>query len=196
MQNMKKSTVSIILGVGLLLGGSFFIPFSTVWQMMNNRPPSVAFKIPGGTTFQANQAGRYYLWNNYRTLFNGTSYNLGQALPNGIHIEITDSTTGSKLNLIGSASISVTSGSSSKTSIGYVDINQPCLLQLQVSGHTEPRIFSFGRSRFGELIKSIILTALLTILSIIGGITLIIVGIVMASKKRQPAPIRAGEPCP
>jgi hypothetical protein len=97
--------------------------------------------VPGSVAASVEKPGRYYLWNDFRTVYEGRSYNRSEGIPDGIEIRVHDAE-GQSLEFVGDKSISSSSGSSSRNSIGYVQVGSPGQLKIEVSGGNEDRIFS------------------------------------------------------
>jgi hypothetical protein len=104
------------------------------------------FMIPGITQVSVEEAGRYYLWNDYQTVFKGKSYSRSEAIPDGIEITIRNEETGEPFNFVSDSSISSSSGTSSKNTIGYIEVQTPGSVRIEILGGNEARIFSFSRS--------------------------------------------------
>ncbi|HRQ90898.1 MAG TPA: hypothetical protein PLA50_19060, partial [Bacteroidia bacterium] len=64
--------------------------------------------------------------------------------------------TGKTLAFSSDASTSSSGGSSSKKSIGYVEVSEPGKLTVSVSGDFEERVFSFSQSIFPKMFLAIL----------------------------------------
>lgn len=188
---MKKGIPLIITGGILFALGSFVIPIiasiylitSTIdKKMFEIHPPS--FQLSTQTVFTAEEPGRYYLWNDYQTIYNGHSYNLDKELPNGIEFKFTDKDSGKPFVFKGYTGMSESCMGSSRVTIGYINVTNACSIIIDISGNSEDRIFSFSRSAFsGKGILGFIATILTTLLI---AIILVITGIIISSKKQKP----------
>jgi hypothetical protein len=177
---MKK----IVIGIILFILGAFIIPLTLVLTVVSNLPAEKQFKIPGTAQVTIDEPGRYYLWNNYQTLFEGKSYNRSERLPDGIEIKITDASTGEPFDFTTSLSISSTSGSNSKNSIGYIEVQNAADISIEVAGGNNERIFSFSQSRLLELIGLILACVLLSTVSALSGVGITIWGIISLVRKK------------
>jgi len=182
---MNKYISLIVLGVVLLLAGSFGGPYITIKHLLHDKNYSIQFEIPGKISAKPDQAGRYYLWDNYYAIIDGTTYNKSKELPDGINIKITNSKSGKPFQFIANTSMSVNGSNGSKKSIGYITITEPCSLDIEVSGFAEKRIFSFSRARFSEILKYIFTAIGILGASSIAGLFLIIFGIIKLSAKKE-----------
>jgi hypothetical protein len=144
-QTMKSGLLLLVLGV-LLLIGAFIVPVLFVLPLILGKTDEVQFKVPGELEFNAQTAGRYYLWNDYETVFHGKTYDDSEKLPDGLDIEVHDAN-GKELQFTGDSSESVNGHGTSARSIGYVEIDQPGKLKIDVSGETKERVFSFAKSK-------------------------------------------------
>jgi hypothetical protein len=48
------------------------------------------FLIPGSTQVAIAEPGRYYLWNDFQTFYDGKSFNRSQRIPDGLKIMVKD----------------------------------------------------------------------------------------------------------
>lgn len=166
---MKRGIKTLITGITLSFLGMFVFPMIFILPILFDNSENPAFIIPGSSEISVEEAGRYYLWNNYRTVFNSTTYNRPKTLPDGLEISI-ETSTGEILNFIPHTSISTSDPSSSRSNIGYVEIEQPCRVNILISGNAEPRVFSFSRSGFNKIFGLFAAGIILSIsVSLIGG---------------------------
>jgi len=176
---MKKGIKKIVSGgmafvIGMALPLALFIPI--LFQDDN-----IIFRAPGSVEISIVEPGRYYLWNNYVSVFEGRSYSLGPELPNGLTFSLTEKDSGSTVPIKSDLSISSQIGNQKKSSIGYFELTNPGQYILKVSGNTEERVFSFGESLFGnslQLFGGIIIGFLLGFVTTVGGLLLIVFGVI------------------
>ena len=182
---MKTGLKTIILGVILFVLGGVTFPVVIIVPLFLDDAINQQFSIPGMIQVVIKEPGRYYLWNNHQTIFNGTIYNRSEDLPDGIEISITDSTTGIPFNFFESSSISFSSGHSAKKSIGYIEVGNPTRVQVDIRGGDENRIFSFSQATFVKKLKRIFGGIILAFLAGLSGIGLVIWGVVKSTRARQ-----------
>ena len=178
---MKRGIKTIIAGAIFLIG-AFVVPFLFILPLFLGHQNENQFKVPGSIQVTIEKPGRYYLWNDFKTVYHGQSFNLSDHIPDGMNIRIGDSD-GHQFNFVSDASISVTNGSSAKKSIGYVEIEHPGKVTVQVSGGFEERIFSFSRSRLLKFFLFIIGGVGASVIFGLTGLGLIIWGIVKLVRK-------------
>src|SRR4051812_40783383 len=140
---MKRGIKTLITGV-IFLAAAVGAPFLFLFPLLLQHQNENQFKVPGSIQVMVEKPGRYYLWNDFRTVYNGQSFNRSEQVPDGLNIRIDDSD-GRALNFVSSPSITSTSNGSAKNSIGYVEIEHPGKVTVQVSGGAEERIFSFSK---------------------------------------------------
>src|SRR3569833_1652891 len=146
---MKRGIKTIIAGV-IFLAAAFVVPFLFILPLLLEHQNENQFKVPGSTQVAVEKPGRYYLWNDFRTVYNGQSFNRSEHIPDRLHIRIADSG-GHPFSFVSDTSISSTSGTSAKSSIGYIEFEHPGKITVQVSGNTEERIFSFSKTKQLEI---------------------------------------------
>ena len=141
---MKRGIKTMLVGAALIVMGvlgavAVFLP------LIRGGATEVQYRVPGSFDVSVEEAGRYYFWDNHRTLFEGTSYNREARLPDGMTIEIRDSS-GGRCDFVADSSISWSVGNHSKESVGYIDMDAAGTVQVDVSGGGEERILSFSQS--------------------------------------------------
>ena len=152
---MKTGLKTLIIGITLFILGGFVIPFLLILPIFLNESSEQQFLIPGSKEFTVEEPSRYYLWNDFQTVFEGKSYSRSEKLPDGIEIAVTDGT-GKILAFQSDTSISSSTGSSSKNSIGYVEVSEPSELFITVKSASEKRVFSFSASIFPKMFFAIL----------------------------------------
>lgn len=179
---MKRGLKTLIVGIVLILLGSIVIPIALIAPLVMSDQSAKQFIVPGTAQFQADEPGRYYLWNDYQTVYQGTSYNESETIPSGLTFSITDSQ-GTPLSFISDTSISTTAGSSASNTIGYVETSQPDRLDINVSGSTSNRVFSFSQFSLGKLFGLIFGSACLCFVLVCAGVGIGIWGLVKLLRK-------------
>lgn len=185
---MKKGLKTLLAGIAIFIIGAIVVPILILIPLFKGGSEDEQFIIPGEHRVTVPEEGRYYLWNNYRTIFEGQSYHRSEEIPDGLDFSITTST-GEALPFFSDTSTSSSNGSSSKNSIGYVKVAGPETLSISVSGDSEKRIFSFSKSILGKMFGLIFLGGALSVLSAFAGIGIIIWGIIkMVQGSKTPPP--------
>lgn len=187
---MKRGSATIITGVVLFVAGAFVIPAAILVPIALNQPKAQQFLAPGSMEMTAEKPGRYYLWNDYQTIFDGRTYHSPEDLPAGLEITIMDDH-GERLTFISDGSTSRGGGSSSKRSIGYVEVTGTRHLTVVVSGTADPRVFSFARSDTMKIVGLVLCGMGGSVLLALAGIILSIIGIVRLSTTNGPSRAQA-----
>jgi len=165
---MKRGVKTLVAGCLLAIVGCAVIPIGLALSFLVYNDHADQFVVPGTTQIQADQPGRYYLWNDYQTVYQGTSYNESETIPGGMNISVTDDQ-GKQLAFISDTTISTTRGSSASNSIGYVEVKQPGKLDVSVSGNLNRRVFSMSQFSFFKVFGLIAGGACISILLFVGG---------------------------
>lgn len=169
---------------GFVIPSLLILPFflRAIDQSTDNQ-----FLIPGSKEITIEKPGRYYLWNDYRTIFEGKSFNQSEGIPDGLEIAVT-SKTGKNLTFSSAGITTLHGKGTDKCSIGYIEVNEPCELIVSVTGDSEERVFSFAQSIFpGKFVMFFSATAASLLIGIIGfGIVVWgIIKIVISRKKEH-----------
>ena len=173
---MKPGLNLILVGVGLILAG-IVVPVLLILQLLHHRSQDVQFKAPGTIEVTVTNAGRYYLWNDYQTVYEGKVYDRSEQVPDGFEVHIRDEG-GHEVEFHNDMSASSSTGSNSRKSIGYVEVEQPAKFEISVSGLREDRVLSFSQLGFLRLFLTIACTSLSVVLGIGGGFILVVVGLI------------------
>ncbi len=174
---MKRGIKTIIAGVVLFILGAVVIPVLCILPLILGHSSAPEFKVPGSFDATVDAPGRYYVWNDFRAIFEGKTYNSSTNLPNGISIQVRTAD-GRALQFVGDTSTSMSTGSSSKNSIGYVEVERPGKVTIQVSGSNEERIFCFAKSELLRMFGQILGGFVLSMLVAVAGIGVIIWGVI------------------
>jgi hypothetical protein len=174
---MKPGVKTIIAGTVLFVLGAFVIPLLFILPLILGGANELQFRVPGTIQAVVDEPGSYYLWNDYETVYFGKSYNRSKTIPDGTEIRIRNEN-GEQLAFVSDKSISESSGSSSKNSIGYVTVQKPGKINIEVTGGSEERIFSFSRSRVLKFLGILLGGFSLSMLFAIGGLSIAIWGII------------------
>ncbi len=152
---MKPGLKTLITGIVLFILGGFVFPFLIILSLFLNESTNTQFLIPGSKEVTVEKPGRYYLWNDFQTVYGGKSFSCSESIPHGLEISLTDNT-GRILNFNSDSSTCSSGGTSSKKSIGYVEVGEPGKLTVSVSGDSEERVFSFSQSIFPKMFLTIL----------------------------------------
>ncbi|XOF34470.1 MAG: hypothetical protein ACL93V_04015 [Candidatus Electrothrix sp. YB6] len=184
---MKRGVKTIIVGVSLFVLGGVVIPLIIIVPLFLGDSVNEQFIVPGSIQVAVKEPGRYYLWNNYQTVFDGRSYNRSEELPDGMNIRFTNAETGEPFAFIASSSISMSSGSSAKRSIGYIEVQKPCRIALDITGESDQGVFSFSRAVFFEMLKQICGSIALSVVAGFTGIGCTIWSVVRLTQAKEQA---------
>ncbi|HET9405585.1 MAG TPA: hypothetical protein VFO57_13490 [Burkholderiales bacterium] len=104
------------------------------------------FLAPGRHAVRLDRPGTYLVWNDYRTVFQGRSYDESEKLPSGVRISVLDRAGGRSLEV--SASLGATSsiGDTHSVSVSQFVIERPGSYEIAVEGDFPQRVFSVSRN--------------------------------------------------
>jgi len=151
---MKRGVKRIVVG-SLVMLGAVILAVAIIVPTVLSIKPQPQFLIPGQAEFPVDEPGRYFLWNDYETVFDGRVFNQSEDLPDGIEIRVQDAKTGEPVTLKHGINQTMTTGSTAKKSIGYINVTDPATVLIEVPSSPEERVFSFGRTDVFRLIGGI-----------------------------------------
>jgi hypothetical protein len=156
-----------------------------VLTLLRDSTDLVEFQVPGTAMAFIETPGRYFLWHDYQTVYDGRTYNHAIELPDSLEIEIKGKG-GVLLDFMSASNSSFTSNGRARRSIGYVEVADAGQVTLNVIGEAEPRVFSFSPFSLGRFAGLILKGMLLAGASALLSLGLIIWGIVnLANAPRQ-----------
>lgn len=122
--------------------------------MNRGESSQVQYKVPASFQVETKEPDRYYVWNNYRTIFDGQSFKCDAKLPTGFEISVQDSN-GTPLEFVKYYTSGWNVGNHEMTSVGYVDVEVAGQIRIDVDGPVnEARVFSFSKSELLEMLGS------------------------------------------
>lgn len=182
----------VIFGTIFFLG-ALLTPIAVITPMIMEDTLNEQFLIPGELELHVDTPGRYTLWNDYKTVFDGKTHNHGYSIPGGLEITLTDAD-GEKIEFQTSGgNTTVTMGRTTKNNIGSVNITEPKTIQISVQGDVPERVFSFAQSRMREIMGHSLLFIGIALPIGILGLVLAVIGII---KYCSPPKKSAGDPVP
>jgi len=105
----------------------------------------VQFLGPGRHTVELDKPGKYLVWNDYRTVFRGRSYDESEKLPPGVRISVLDKASSQALAVSASHGTTSSIGNTSSVSVSQFVIERPGSYEIVVEGDFPPRVFSASR---------------------------------------------------
>jgi hypothetical protein len=188
---MKAGVKQIIAGLVVFGIGAICVPFVIVLTLVRDSVDLLEFKVPGAAIAFVDTPGRYYLWHDYQTVYDGRTYHNPIELPDGLMIEITQQG-GMPLDFVSDTHARFSSIGRARQSIGYVELSKAGQVTIDVTGGAESRIFSLSPFSFGRFVGLIVKGLLLGVLAAFSSLGLIIWGIVkLANAPRKSAKVRS-----
>jgi len=183
---VKFGTKILLTGILLTVAGIFVVPYLFIMPLFESKYPEVTFKAPGVGTIEIIAPGRYYLWNDYQTFYDGQTYNNSKRLPSGTRIRIVNEESGKEIPFVADSSISLSVGNKAQNSVGYVEVSDGKSLKIEVSQNSEDRILTFAKSRFMDILGTLITTGIFASILAFSGIGMMIWGLIRMSAGEEP----------
>ena len=156
----------------------------TLFQLYIGSGPDPLTEVPGKVTAEIKEPGRYYLWDNHWTTFEGERKKYAADCPEDAEISVKGSD-GKELTFVPDRSQNWSIGNSEKTSIGYVDVASASELEFTVGDVNRPRIVSVSkRSMKQDLWLRLAGTGIGAVVGILG-IPVIILGFIQQRSSRK-----------
>lgn len=181
---MKPGLRPLIIGIVILIAACI-LPFLFLIPLFKDDSLNVQFAVPGEFEVLIEEPGRYHLWHDYQTIFEGTTVRNDPSLPNGLTISI-ENPDGTPFDLQRNANTNVQIMGTAKQSIGSIEVTAPTTVRVSVAGEPTGHVFSFGESRIGSIVFTAIATVLSAGLLAVGGLIFTILGIVRLVNGKLP----------
>lgn len=123
------------------------------------------FLAPGRHSVELAKPGSYLVWNDYRTVHQGRSYDEPKQLPKGARISVIDKTSGRELPLGSYSGATSSTLNTESVAVAQFSIARPGAYEIVVEGDFPPRVFSVGRNLLFQMFGAVF-----------GAIALVIVG--------------------
>ncbi len=181
---MKPGLKPLFTGIALCVAGLFVVPVAIILPILLSDSGDTPFIAPGSAEFTVEEPARYYLWHDHQTIFEGTSYNRPVEIPDGVTISVSQAD-GEALAFTSDGSMSMSRGSHSSQSIGYVDVPTTGLWTVEVSGEAEPFVVSFAESKLLKIFGLIFGGVGLCLLLGGAGVILVVIGVVRLAQGKS-----------
>lgn len=139
---------AIVLATLVAVGGI------AVWLFLEYEA-AVPFLAPGRHTVELKKPGSYLVWNDFRTVFKGRSYDEPRHLPHGAQISVIDKSSGQALSVGSYSGATSTTGSTESIAVVQFSITQPGLYEIVVAGDFPQRVFSVGRNLVFHIVGAV-----------------------------------------
>jgi uncharacterized membrane protein len=130
---------------GIAVGTVVAIVALVTWFVLT-LDQGVQFLGPGRHTANFDKPGSYMVWNDYRTVFDGRSYDQSEKLPSGVRVTVLDAEEEKSLTVAPSFNAKTSVGNTSRNSVAAFDILRPGRYEIIIEGDFPARVFSASRS--------------------------------------------------
>ena len=163
---MRRGVKTVATGGSLVLIGIIVFAL-TIFSLNRGDSSEAQFMVPATFRVETKESGRYWLWDNYRTTFEGQKFQRNRSFPADLEVNIRDSG-GVLLEFVRDDSKGWNVGNHSKAGIGYVDIQAIGEVSIEVLGSSDDeRVLSFSKS---ELLQALGRTFLFLGVSVVSGL--------------------------
>ena len=114
------------------------------WFVLNFET-SRQFLGPGKHVAEFDKPGSYVVWNDYRTVFGGRSYDVSEKPPSAVRVRVRDAASGHALDVAPSHGASSSVGDTARKSVAKFEITKPGRYEIVIEGDFPQRVFSANR---------------------------------------------------
>jgi len=181
-----------VIAAALLAVGVVAMPIWLVTNVVEVFSTAERFVAPGAKTFTLTEAGKYVLWHEAKTDFEGKHYSSPPALPDGVTIKVVQEETGQELPLEKALNASESTPSHESHSICTFTIDSAGDYGVTVTDLDSPRVLKVRRSVLDAMGWDIAQGIVFFLVCAIAGIAIIVV--VTSRRSKAKREIQAGGP--
>ncbi|MCB9952490.1 MAG: hypothetical protein H6824_16065 [Planctomycetaceae bacterium] len=131
---MRIATTGLVM---IVLGIAIFV--FTLIRLIGGEALEPQTKVPGTITADIDLPGRYYVWDNHWTNFEGERVKYPADWPNEATVTVRDAD-GTELAFVPDASHSWSIGNNAKTSVGFIDVPSATTIRVDIDSVGRERI--------------------------------------------------------
>ncbi len=120
----------VTVGVALIVVGIAVFAYTLI-QLISGAALDAQTRVPGTVSAEVDAPGRYYVWDNHWTMFDGQRIQYSDEWPDDAKVVIRDAN-GAELEFVPDASQNWSIGNNEKTSIGYFNAPAATTIRLDV----------------------------------------------------------------
>ncbi|EEF61719.1 hypothetical protein [Pedosphaera parvula] len=181
-RSRKPGKVWYLLPVFLFLIVTLVAPVGyVVYELATGDSFSFQLLVPGEKEFEIPTAGKYVLWNETRTIYQGQTFNSTTNLPPGLTIQLADLKTRAVLPMSTTFSASENINGTERHLIGTFQLAAHTKYRLSVIGQIPKRVFYFRDSQFKKFTES----ASVALIIACGGVMVSVISAGMIFLKRR-----------
>ena len=182
---IRPSRIWYLIGIALFLIGGIASPTWFIISLISSFSSGEQFIVPTARTFILDKPGKYVIWHDAKTFFQGKTYSFSSELPDDVTIKVIRKETQEELTLNPSTRTKESSGSHKRYSICSFSVETPGEYSLEVSGLTSPHVFTLRKSLLRHFLYGFLFCIPLTLIGWIGTPLLIIIVAVKRSNARK-----------
>jgi uncharacterized membrane protein len=153
-----------------------------VLNLLSKMDAGEQFVVPGSHSFVVQEPGKHLVWNDFRTIFQGRTYDVPERLPDGLRIRVTEAVSGHSVEVSSSRGASSNTAEAERVSIASFDAPAPGRYEIVVDGTFDPRVFSVGPN----ILSQLFMTILAAVMAILTGLTAAVALAVWTYLRRNP----------
>jgi uncharacterized membrane protein len=123
-----------------------------VWRFVAALEPAQRFLAPGGAQVSLRAPGEYVLWHEHRTVYEGRSYDVAAAMPDGARFAV-QAPDGNAVPVRPFSGMSSEGSDGSSVSVARFQAPAPGAYRVSVQGTFDPRPMSVGPNRLWPMFK-------------------------------------------
>lgn len=164
---MRSDTRGYLLAAALALAGAAFAAL-VVYRFIAGMQDPARFLAPGAGIVVTEKPGSFVIWHEYRTLYEGRTYEAATQLPGGARLRITDPQ-GRDLEVVASGGTTMRSDTAERASVARFDSLVAGPHRIAIDGDFEPRVIAVGEDFMAPLLTTIGLAMAVAVIGIGAG---------------------------
>lgn len=142
----RPGSVWYLIPAAVAVLAFMLVPAAVLRMISDKSALSFQLKAPGMKEFEISKPGKYVLWNETQTMFDGQTYSSSVSLPGGIHFELVELGSSTSIPMTSDTSTTFTVGSTVRHSVGAFEVTKSGKYRLSAMGQFPDRIFYFRAS--------------------------------------------------
>lgn len=170
--------IAVLFLLLVVIGG----PTWLIIRLVSGFSSGHQFLVPGTHTFNFKSPGKYIIWNDFQTFFNGRSYSSSPSLPDGLTITVIQRASQNQIPTKPTGSSSESSGSHKRHSICSFLAEKPGEYTIEVKNVPSQRVFMVRKAQVKDVLHSFFVFGTVSMVGWAVGLLIIIIVAIKRSR--------------
>ncbi|MGE5893443.1 MAG: DUF4870 domain-containing protein, partial [bacterium] len=168
------------------VSGAAAIFFTGLFSSLSGMSGGTQFMVPGSVMVTIEEPGKYILWDEIATMYQGERLMSSEELPPGVGISVIETQSGRSLPVLPTAQSTETVGFIKRKAINSITFDKPGIYTIDVSGDFEERVFFLRRSLMAGFFTGLIAVAVLGFIGLLVAPAIAVTVFIIRSSSSKP----------